>query len=204
MLKATIKKHKRIIFNGNGYSAEWQKEAGKRGLLNLKNTVDALPQVVKPEVIKAFEKFKVLTEAELHARYEISLETYNKTINIEAQLMVLMANRYILPAAFEYLKQVGQSVAAAKAGGVPSKEGKKHLTQLVKLVDGFKAQTDKLDAAAAHGGGARREAREVHARHGGAGDGQAARARRSARADGAARDLAAADVSRNAVCEVRS
>ncbi len=153
MLKATIKKHKRIIFNGNGYSAEWQKEAGKRGLLNLKNTVDALPQIVKPEVIKAFEKYKVLTEAELHARYEISLETYNKTINIEAQLMVLMANRYILPAALECVKQVGQSVAAAKAGGVPSKEAKKHLTQLVKLVDTFKAQTDKLDAAAAHGGG---------------------------------------------------
>ena len=126
MLKATIKKHKRIIFNGNGYSAEWQKEAGKRGLLNLKNTVDALPEIVKPEVIKAFEKFKVLTERELHARYEINLETYNKTINIEAQLMVLMANRYILPAAFEYLKRVGQSVAAAKAGGAPSKEGKKH------------------------------------------------------------------------------
>ena len=97
---------------------------------------------MKPEVIKAFEKYKVLTEAELHARYEINLETYCKTINIEAQLMVLMANRYILPAAFEYLKQVGQSVAAAKAGGVPSKEGKKHLTQLVKLIDGFKAQTD--------------------------------------------------------------
>ena len=86
-------------------------------------------------MIKAFEKFKVLTEAELHARYEINLETYNKTINIEAQLMVLMANRYILPAALEYQKSVGQSVAAAKAGGVPSKEGKKHLTQLVKLID---------------------------------------------------------------------
>jgi glutamine synthetase len=154
ILKATIKKHKRIIFNGNGYAAEWQKEAGKRGLLNLKNTVDALPEVVNPEVIKAFEKYKVLTKEELHARYEISLETYNKTINIEAQLMVLMANRYILPAAFDCVRQVGQSVAAAKAGGVPSKEGKKHLTQLVKLVDAFKAQTDKLDAAAAHGGGA--------------------------------------------------
>jgi glutamine synthetase len=153
ILKATIKKHKRIIFNGNGYSAEWQKEAGKRGLLNLKNTVDALPQIVKPEVIKAFEKYKVLTEAELHARYEISLETYNKTINIEAQLMVLMANRYILPAALEYQTHVGQSVAAAKAGGVPSKEGKKHLAQLVKLVDTFKSQTDRLESAAAHGGG---------------------------------------------------
>ena len=161
ILKATIKKHKRIIFNGNGYSAEWQKEAGKRGLLNLKNTVDALPQIAKPEVIKAFEKYKILTEAELHARYEISLETYNKTINIEAQLMVLMSIRYILPAALEYQKHVGQSVAAARAGGVPSKEGKKHLAHLVKLVDAFKAQADKLEAAAAHNGGAS----EKHAKY---------------------------------------
>jgi glutamine synthetase len=150
MLKATIKKHKRIIFNGNGYSAEWQKEAGKRGLLNLKNTVDALPEIMKPAVVKAFEKFKVLTEAELHARYEINLETYCKTINIEAQLMVLMANRYILPAALEYQKHVGQSVAAAKAGGAPSREGKKHLVQLVKLVDAFRVQTDRLEALVDH------------------------------------------------------
>jgi len=161
ILKATIKKHKRIIFNGNGYSADWQKEAGKRGLLNLKNTVDALPQLVKPEVIRAFEKYKILTEAELHARYEISLETYNKTINIEAQLMVLMAIRYILPAALEYQKHVGQSVAAAKAGGVASKEGKKHLTHLVKLVDAFKVQADKLESAAAHNGGSS----EKHAKY---------------------------------------
>ena len=150
LLRKTIKAHKRIIFNGNGYSAEWQKEAGKRGLLNLKNTVDALPEIIKPSVIKAFEKFKVLTEAELHARYEINLETYCKTINIEAQLMVLMANRYILPAAFEYQKQVGQSVAAAKAGGVPSKEGKKVLVQIVKLTDAFRVQTEKLAAALDH------------------------------------------------------
>jgi glutamine synthetase len=101
-------------------------------------------------VMKTFEKYKVLTEAELHARYEINLETYCKTINIEAQLMTLMANRYILPAAFEYQKQVGQSVAAAKAGGVPSKEGKKHLTALVKLVDAFRVQTDRLQQALDH------------------------------------------------------
>jgi glutamine synthetase len=161
ILKATIKKHKRIIFNGNGYSDEWQKEAGKRGLLNLKNTVDALPQVVKPEVSRAFEKYKVLTEAELHARYEISLETYNKTINIEAQLMVLMADRYILPAAFEYMKQVAQSVSAAKAAGVPSKEGKKTLAWLVKAIDQFRVQTVKLEHAAAHGGGSA----EKHAKY---------------------------------------
>jgi glutamine synthetase len=150
MLKATIKKHKRIIFNGNGYSAEWQREASKRGLLNLKNTVDALPEIVKPGVIKAFEKFKVLTEAELHARYEINLETYCKTINIEAQLMVLMASRYILPAALEYQKHVGQSVTAARTGGAPSREGKKHLTTLVKLIDAFIAQTGKLAIVVDH------------------------------------------------------
>ncbi|MDO8681512.1 MAG: glutamine synthetase III [Acidobacteriota bacterium] len=150
LLRKTIKAHKRIIFNGNGYSDEWQKEAGKRGLLNLKNTVDALPELVKPAVIKAFEKFKVLTGAELHARHEINLETYCKTVNIEAQLMVLIANRYILPAAFEFQKQVGQSVAAAKAGGVPSKEGKKHLAQIVKLTDGFRVQTGRLAAALDH------------------------------------------------------
>jgi len=112
-------------------------------------------------VVKAFEKYKILTEAELHARYEISLEQYNKTINIEAQLMVLMSDRYILPAAFEYMKQVGQSVAAAKAAGVPSKEGKKTLAALVKTIDQFRAQTAKLEQAAAHGGGSA----EKHAKY---------------------------------------
>ena len=106
------------------------KEAGKRGLLNLKNTVDALPQLVTKDAIKLFERFKILNEREMHARYEIFLENYNKTINIEGQLMVLMANRYILPAAFEYQKQVGQSVAAVKAGGGKSVQGKKLLAAL--------------------------------------------------------------------------
>ncbi len=151
LLRKTIKAHKRIIFNGNNYSDEWQKDAARRGLLNLKNTVDALPEIVKPAVIKAFEKFKVLTAAELHARYEINLETYCKTVNIEAQLMVLMANRYILPAAFEFQTRVGQSVAAAKAGGVPSKEGRKHLTRIVKLTDAFRVQNEKVAAALEHG-----------------------------------------------------
>ena len=116
LLKKTIKQHKRIIFNGNGYSEEWQKEAGKRGLLNLKNTVDALPEIVKPDVVKTFEKFKILTERELHARYEVNLETYCKTINVEAQLMVLMANRYILPAALEYQRRVADSVSRGQGG----------------------------------------------------------------------------------------
>jgi methyl-accepting chemotaxis protein/methyl-accepting chemotaxis protein-1 (serine sensor receptor) len=136
LLKTTLKKHKRIIFNGNGYSQEWQKEAAKRGLLNHKNTVDALPEIVSPLVVKTFEKFKVLSERELHARYEVNVETYNKVINVEAQLMTLMANRYILPAALEYQRAVAASVAAVRQAGSTSKEGKKVLAKVVKLVSG--------------------------------------------------------------------
>ena len=113
LLPKVIKENKRIIFNGNNYSKEWEKEAGKRGLLNLKNTVDALPQLVTKEVIGIFEKYKVLNERELHARYEIMLEKYNKTVNVEGQLMVLMANRYILPAAL----RVPEAGRAERVGG---------------------------------------------------------------------------------------
>ncbi len=150
LLPKLIKQHKRIIFNGNGYSDEWQRDAKKRGLLNLRNTVDALPELTQPDVVKMFEKHKVLTARELKARCEINFEAYNKTINVEAQLMVLMANRYILPAALDYMKQVGQSVAAAKAGGVPTKQGKVLLTRLVKLTDTLKATTDTLAKALDH------------------------------------------------------
>jgi len=161
LVKKTIKQHKRIIFNGNGYSDEWQKEAGKRGLLNLKNTVDALPEIVKPAVVKTFEKFKILTERELHARHEVDLETYCKTINVEAQLMVLMANRYILPAALEYQRRIADSVSAVKAAGSASKEGKKLLDRLVKKVDQFQVQTEKLAGVLDHTS----SSTEKHAKH---------------------------------------
>src|SRR5687767_9474043 len=151
LLTKIIREHKRIIFNGNNYSASWEKEAAKRKLLNLKNTVDALPELVKADVVKLFEKYKILNEREVHARYEIFLENYNKTINVEANLMVLMANRYILPAALEYQRQIGASVAAAKAAGGTSVQGKKLLGQYIKLVDRLKVQTDALAAALEHG-----------------------------------------------------
>jgi glutamine synthetase len=144
LLTKIIKEHKRIIFNGNNYAPEWEKEAGKRKLLNLKNTVDALPQLITKETIKLLDRYKILNEREVHARYEVFLENYNKTVNVEANLMVLMANRYILPAALEYQKNVGQSVAAVKAGGGSSVQGKKLLSAYTKLVDRFKVQTDVL------------------------------------------------------------
>jgi glutamine synthetase len=144
LLTKVIKEHKRIVFNGNNYAAEWEKEAAKRKLLNLKNTVDALPELVKPDAVKLLERYKILDGREIHARYEIFLEAYNKTINIEGQLMVLMANRYILPAALEYQRRIGESVAAVRAGGGSSAQGKKLLATYTKFVDRFKAQTDAL------------------------------------------------------------
>ncbi len=161
LLPKVIKENKQVIFNGNGYSKEWEKEAGKRGLLNLKNTVDALPQLVTEDAIKLFETYKILNQRELHARYEIMVETYNKTVNVEGQLMVLMANRYILPAAFEYQKDVALSVAAVKSAGGKSVEGKKTLDSMTKLIDVFKQRTDKLAKALDHDGGSA----EKHARH---------------------------------------
>jgi glutamine synthetase len=162
LLPKIVKENKRIIFNGNNYSAEWEKEAGKRGLLNLKNTVGALPQLTSKEVVALFEKYKVLTEREVHARYEVMVETYNKTVNVEGQLMVLMANRYILPAAFEYQKQVASSVSAVKAAGGKSVEGKKTLDRLTKLVDLFKGRTDKLQKTLEHESNG---SAEKHAKH---------------------------------------
>ncbi|MEQ1910875.1 MAG: glutamine synthetase type III, partial [Vicinamibacterales bacterium] len=106
-------------------------------------------------------KYKVLNPREVHARYEIMVETYNKTVNVEGQLTVLMANRYVLPAALEYLKAVGQSVSAVKAAGSKTAEGKKLLAKMVKLTDEFKKRTDKLEATLDHTS----SSTEKHAKH---------------------------------------
>jgi glutamine synthetase len=161
LLTKIIKDVKPIIFNGNNYSAEWEKEAAKRKLLNLKNTVDALPELISKDAVSVFERHKVLNEREVHARHEIMLEQYVKTINVEAQLMVLMANRYILPAAVSYQTSLAQSVAAGKAAGVVSAETKKLLTDFTKTIDAFRKGTDKLAHAADHSGGSA----EKHAKY---------------------------------------
>jgi glutamine synthetase len=150
LLTRLVKENKRIIFNGNNYSAEWEKEAGKRGLLNHRTSVDAFGEILEPQVVRAFEKYGVLSERELRARYDIALEQYNKTINIEAQLMVLMANRYILPAAYRYLGELGASIAAVKAAGGVAKEPKKLLDKLTRITDEAKAGVDRLQSLAEH------------------------------------------------------
>ncbi|MCC7044120.1 MAG: glutamine synthetase III [Acidobacteria bacterium] len=147
LLPKVIKENKRIIFNGNGYSDEWRKEAAKRGLLNLTNAVEALPELVKSDVVRAFETYKVMNQRELQARHEINLEIYIKTINVEGQMMVLMADRYILPAALQFQRDVALSVKAVKDAGGTSKESKKLLDKVTKLVDELRVRTEKLARA---------------------------------------------------------
>jgi len=166
LLPKLIKENKRIIFNGNNYSTEWEKEADKRGLLNLKNTVDALPQLVSEDVVQLFERYKVLNGRELHARYEVMLEQYNKTVNIEGQLMALIANRYVLPAALEYVNQLGQSLAAAKAAGGALPTGKKLLQKIVKLADELTQRSAKLQSLLDHESNGSQEAHAKHFRDG--------------------------------------
>ena len=108
-----------------------------------------------------FEKYKVFNERELHARYEIMLEQYNKVVNIEGQLMVLMANRYILPAVLEYQRQVAASVAAVKQAGGKTVAGKTTLDVVSKLIDKFKTQTGKLESVLDH----ESPSAEKHAKH---------------------------------------
>lgn len=150
LLADIARTHKRIIFNGNGYSEEWQREAEARGLLNLRNTPDALPELLAPHVVEAFETYRVLNERELRARYTVALEAYNKTITVEGQLMVLMANRYILPAALAYQTHVAQNVAAVKAAGGTASAGTKTLETLCALVDELRCRADALTRALDH------------------------------------------------------
>jgi len=161
ILTKVIKEHKRIVFNGNNYAPEWEKAAAKRKLLNLKNTVDALPQLISKNVVTLLDKYKILNAREVHARYEVFLENYNKTINVEGNLMVLMANRYILPAALTYQKEIAQSVAAVRSAGRATVQGKKLLGTYTKLVDQFKAQTDGLERILDHAAGSA----EKHAKY---------------------------------------
>ena len=111
LIKKTIKEHKRIIFNGDGYSDEWKAEAKRRGLLNLKTTVDALPTFLAPKNVELFTKHKIFTEKEMESRYEILLETYSKVINIEGLTMVDMAKKQIMPAVNSY---IGNLASTAK------------------------------------------------------------------------------------------
>lgn len=145
VVKDIIKKHKRIIFNGNNYSEEWVAEAERRGLPNLKTAVDAIPALIAEKNIELFKRTGVLTPTEVYSRYEIQLENYIKTLRIEALTMAEMINQQILPAALYYVKRVADTVSALNSAGADSKSAKKTLDKLVVLTSSLKIDADALN-----------------------------------------------------------
>ena len=148
MIKKTIKDHKRIIFNGNGYDDAWIKEATEeRGLLNLRTTPDAMPAMIADKNVEMLTAHKIFSPAELHSRYEILLENYSKTVNIEALTMVDMARKEILPAVEGYTKSLAETLAAKKAAvaGLPCKYETATITKLSELSDEIADATADLD-----------------------------------------------------------
>ena len=115
LVKRTIRDHRRVIFNGNGYTAEWEAEAAKRGLPNMKNTPAALPALIDPKNIALMEEFGVLTKVEMESRYEVEMEHYSKVINIEALTMLEMARKQLLPAVNAYMSEVANTAASKLA-----------------------------------------------------------------------------------------
>ena len=144
LIKRTIRDHRRVIFNGNGYSAEWEAEAAKRGLPNKKNTPAALPALVAEKNIKLMEDFGVLTKVEMESRYEVEMEHYSKIINIEALTMLEMARKQLLPAVNAYMSEVANT-AASKLAVSESISVRSETKTLTKLSDDADAMSDAID-----------------------------------------------------------
>ncbi len=144
LIKRTIRDHRRVIFNGNGYSTEWEAEAAKRGLPNKKNTPAALPALVAEKNIKLMEDFGVLTKVEMESRYEVEMEHYAKIINIEALTMLEMARKQLLPAVNAYMSEVANT-AASKLAVSESISVRSETKTLTKLSDDADAMSDAID-----------------------------------------------------------
>ena len=146
-VKQTLSDHQRIIFNGNGYSEEWEQEAARRGLANNKNTADALPCFVDPKNIALFEEFGVLSEAEVRSRYEVKLEKYSKLINIEARTMRRMLRRQYLPAISAYAAKIADHITSIKTA-MPTLSTQTQEEHLVRIQQGLDAAKKAYDALA--------------------------------------------------------
>jgi glutamine synthetase len=147
LLPALIKESKRVIFNGDNYTPEWHQEAERRGLPNLRNTVDALPVILEPESVELFAKYKVYNKRELESRFNILTENYVKTVAIEARCAAMMARTMILPAALRYQSEVAAAVNATKTAGVDNAAQAELLRGLTKTIGAFQAATAVLDDA---------------------------------------------------------
>ena len=161
LLTEIITEHGAVVFNGDGYSENWQIEAAERGLPNLKTTLDAIPELITPESVELFERYGVFNERELHSRYEVRLEQYAMTIAVEAKLACEIGATVILPAAIRYQTELAQNVAAVKAAGFTAETSL--LAQVSAPIGDLTAAISGLRAAlAAHVEGSFAEA--LHAR----------------------------------------
>ncbi|HHW56399.1 MAG TPA: glutamine synthetase type III [Clostridia bacterium] len=149
LLQEIVKKHKRIVFNGNGYSEEWVKEAEERGLPNIRSTVEAIPALIKEKNVKLMEKHGVLSKRELESRYEVLLENYIKTINIEALTMLDIAKRQILPAVINFATKIAESINSVRATGlnVNISVQSELLAEVSSLMSEFKKNIAELENA---------------------------------------------------------
>ena len=152
LIKEYMTKHQRIIFNGNGYSEEWIKEAERRGLPNIKSMVEAVESLTTDKAVKLFEKFHIFTKAELESREEVLYETYAKTINIEALTMIDMASRQIIPAVVRYTKSLADTVIAVKGAGANASVQAKLLDQVSSGLAQTKTALEKLQKAVEEAG----------------------------------------------------
>ena len=149
LVKRTIRDHRRVIFNGNGYTAEWEEEAAKRGLPNKKNTPAALPALIGPKNIALMEEFGVLTKVEMESRYEVEMEHYSKIINIEALTMLEMARKQLLPAVNSYMSELANTAASklAVSENISVRSETKTLTKLSADADAMSDAVDTLQDA---------------------------------------------------------
>ena len=153
IVRKVMKEHKRIIFNGDGYSEAWTEEAKRRGLLNLPTTVDALPRYLDQKNVELFTSHKIYTEAEMEARYETIIEEYSKTLNIEALTMSEMVRRDILPAVSGYIASLAEAVASKRAAvaGLPCAAETSLIQKLSSLLDSAYEKVEALDTLVADG-----------------------------------------------------
>ncbi len=146
IVREAVEEHGRVIFNGNNYSEEWVKEAKKRGLPNIRSSVEAYAAMANKSAVKLFEKYKVLTEGELHSRYEIYLEQYAKHINIEALTSIDMVKRFYIPAVIQYTAELAETVSKVKATGAGASVQKELLVNISGLLESANKKLGKLEA----------------------------------------------------------
>jgi glutamine synthetase len=150
LLPSIIRENKKVIFNGDNYTEEWQKDAERRGLPNIKNSVDAFPVIVRKDTVELMTKYRVFSERELQSRFTILCEGYVKTVNIEGQLMSMMCRTQVLPACLKYQADVAQAVNATKAAGVDNKPQADLLRTLTQTIGDFQGAIADLDKGLAH------------------------------------------------------